>query len=62
VFFWVATDFTGLMKGFLESGAVLTYPRVKINRRRSVSMDTAKKTGLRFSREIQGCPFFLEPW
>jgi len=25
-------------------------------------MDTAKKTGLRFSREIQGCPFFLEPW
>jgi hypothetical protein len=62
VFFWAATDFTELMKGFLENGAVLTCCRVKTNRRRNVSMDTAKKTGHRFSREIQGCPFFLEPW
>jgi hypothetical protein len=62
VFFWVATDFTGLMKGFWENGAVLICPHVKINQRRSVLMDIAKKTGHHFSREIQGCPFFLESW
>jgi hypothetical protein len=62
VFFWVATDFTELMKGFWENGAVLIYRRVKINRRKSVLMDIAKKTGHHFSREIQGYPFFLEPW
>jgi hypothetical protein len=62
VFFWVAIDFTESMKGFWENAAVLICPRVKINRRRSVSMDIVKKTEPRFFREIQGCPFFLEPW
>ena len=61
MFFWAAIDFTGLMKGFWENDAALTCRRVKTNRRRSVSMDIAKKTEHRFFREIQGSPFFLEP-